>query len=125
VIDMGMFDDVVFEQAPIKCKCGAEVKYFQTKDFENLLDCYRVNIHGQLERETYQFRAPRPDEIRKIGDVTLPLTVKESTGWHSLKKTCTLYVYTYCNQCGKYWFEIELEYFRGKLMSTKISKRKL
>ena len=122
---MGMFDDVFFDQAPVKCRCGAEMTDFQTKDFENMLDCYRVNLHGQLERQSYSLRDPKPEETRKIGSMTFPLFIRESTGWELVKETQTVHVYSDCHQCGKYWFDIHLEYFRGKLVSTKISKRKL
>lgn len=117
---MGMFDTVYIEKKEIVEKLNSllkekrEIYELQTKDLENMLANYRVK-ETYLESEDYIIREPKKSETRKIGNMTLPLYVREATGWRKLKYTQTLGVYT-SSEKGK-WIDVILEFYRGKLMS--------
>jgi len=124
-----MFDDIIFEKAPVKCKCGADITDFQTKQFECCLNTYRINKNNKFQSENYHIRDAKRSEQTKIGgkgkSLWLPIMIKEHKGWQTLKWTDTIYCHTFCHNCNKWWFDIEMIWIKGKLDSIKIKKRKL
>lgn len=122
---MGMFDDIIFEKAPVNCKCAKEIKNFQTKDLENLLTTFKVTKRNKFKKEIIRLRKPYKREQYKIGKIVLPFMVKEHKGWKTLNLTDTIYCCTDCDNCGNWWFDIKMIWIKGKLDSLKIFKTKL
>ncbi len=122
---MGMFDDIIFEKAPVICKCGNKITDFQTKQFYNLLDKYKVTKRNKLKLEIYKLKPPKRNEQVTIKDIKIPFVIKEHDRWKILKLTDTIYCYTFCEKCRKWWFDVKMIWIKGKLNDLKIKRRKL
>lgn len=118
---MGMFDRIIFEKAPIKCKCGNEITDFQTKDFSCTLDTYKVSKRNKFKVEKYRWELT--EEFKKDESVR-PISRKVSLGWKVLKLTDSFWCYEYCSRCKKWWFDIEMIWIKGSLDKLKVFKRR-
>ena len=91
---MGMFDSIVLV-APIKClKCRSDLKEFQTKDLDRLLDVYK---EGNIKRYVIHYRAAKKVERNKYG---FPIMVPDSDyHYEDHPKNKTFYAYDFCEKC--------------------------
>lgn len=125
---MGMFDSVYFEKAPLKCKCGQEITNFQTKQFSNLMEVYQISKNNKLQIENYTITVltdKEQEEYKKKNNTWFaPFWRKERSGWKTLKWTDTIYCYTFCPVCQKWWFDLEVVFIKGKLDEIKVRRRK-
>ena len=98
---MGMFDDVLCEQ-PLPDGYEGE---FQSKDFECLLDTYKISAEGRLLRREYEWV--------EADDAPLGIR-KERRGWTDTEYHGTFRFYDYADD--KSWHEYEAKFTDGQLV---------
>ena len=118
---MGMFDNIIFADTPITCKCGYKQKCFQTKNPENCSDNYEVNKDGALLIEIFEMR--EDPERHPLFDIAT--YDKVSIGWEEIKHTGEIECHTSCPKCGDYWFEVYLLYSNGILLGKRFKTGEL
>ncbi len=119
---MSMFDTIIFETAPVKCECGHEQLDFQTKQYECMSDVYKITKNNELlhERQVWQMC-----EAYKKDKNARPLMESKHISWDVLDWTDTIYCYSHCDKCQKFWFDIVIIFVHGKFDSIDVQKRKL
>lgn len=122
---MGMFDEITFEKAPIICKCGNKLDYFQTKDFDNVLDNYRIKENKDLEVQDWHLESIPENEQeelkKKSGFNWSPSLRRVNTGWSKVKWTEKIHCHSDCEKCRKYWFDLLLDIVKGKVRKIEVT----
>lgn len=119
---MGMFDTIIFEKSPVKCECGHEQLDFQTKQYNCLLDNYKITKDNELlhERSVWELT-----EAYKKNKDARPVCESKHISWDVLNWTDTIHCYSHCTKCGLWWFDVVLVFIKGKFDSIDVQKRKL
>lgn len=115
---MSMFDSVLFERAPVVCKCGNFVVDFQTKSLHNALEDYVVTEDDFLMFQDYEIRKdPTEEDPLRIDKINLELQHTAYCG--------PMEVHTSCDKCDNYWFSINLNLNNGQIDTIKVKTDKL
>ena len=123
---MGMFDCIVCKYPlplPEDTK-GFHPYGFQTKDFDNALDCYEIHEDGTLwlrecEREYINGNPNGKTFSEKFG------TIKETKVWWTpIKPTKSINMYTYQHGEGQYdyWVEFTIVFINGLVDKIELKK---
>lgn len=123
---MGMYDDIVCKYPlplPEDTKgfhpCG-----FQTKDFENALDCYEIREDGTLWLRECVREYTEGDPKGKTWSEKFGIVKETKVWWTPVKLTTTINMYTYQHGEGQYdyWVEFVIEFVDGVLNKINLVK---
>lgn len=123
---MGMYDEIIVEY-PLEGYEFLQNKIFQTKDFDNLMDIYKITKEGRLLLEEVEYE-PVPEEKRPyygteqwdknpifqiIGALKRNSLGWKDTNYHGIIRFYTLYKET--DDKERRWYEFEAKFTDGNL----------
>lgn len=123
---MGMYDEIIVEY-PLKEYEFLQNEVFQTKDFDNLMDTYKITKDGRLLLEEVEYE-PVPEEKRPyygteqwdknplfqvIGAVKRDTLGWRDTNYHGIIKFYTLH--KKANDKERRWYEFKSKFTNGNL----------
>lgn len=123
---MSMFDYFKDESQEFQCpNCNQTVReYWQTKDFDNALEEYRVTPEGLLQILRYKIEEIELENQIEINGYKLPGYKKTYIGWESYGFTGFIRVYTNCPECLNYWLEYHYRIVDGVVKEKVCNSRK-
>lgn len=122
---MGMFDDIECKYPlpqPEDPKGFNGGIYFQTKDFECLLDIYEIREDGTLWLRKVEYEFEPNNDSTKFSKLHIPYKEKKSW-WEPVNTTRNIKMYTYIHSETDYdyWIEYEVTFINGKLTKVNLS----
>jgi len=105
---MGLFDEIIFEEAILHPESGEVLEGFQTKSLDNVLQEYKVK-KDRLLIAKYEFT--------KISEEKIP--TKKVIDWEDTNYNGVIECHTITNN-GNEWVSMTLKFTNGKLIEKKI-----
>ncbi len=123
---MGMFDDIECKYPlpqPEDPKGFNGGIYFQTKDFESLLDVYKICEDGTLWVRKVEYEFNLNSDSTKLSTLHIPYKEKKSW-WEQVNTTQNIKMYNYIHSETDYdyYIEYEITFTEGKLTKVNLSK---